>query len=86
MKWGLQLMPDLDANPRGKPIELERMFAAAKNFPSVNTSRSGIWATTWEARSISRLESMSWTESGPPASRSARSSERVPPDHGRRRG
>lgn len=33
LKWGLQLMPDLDATLEGKPIEPERMFAAAKNFP-----------------------------------------------------
>lgn len=33
LKWGLLLMPDLDATLEGKPIEPERMFAAAKNFP-----------------------------------------------------
>ncbi|WP_406699824.1 hypothetical protein V5E97_13340 [Singulisphaera sp. Ch08] len=33
VKWGFLLMPDLDATLEGKPIEPERMFAAAKNYP-----------------------------------------------------
>ncbi|AGA29276.1 hypothetical protein [Singulisphaera acidiphila] len=33
LKWGLQLMLDLDATLEGKPIEPDRMFAAANNSP-----------------------------------------------------
>lgn len=32
-KWGLMLMPNLDATLEGRPLEPERMFAAAKDFP-----------------------------------------------------
>ncbi|SIN81073.1 hypothetical protein SAMN05444166_1014 [Singulisphaera sp. GP187] len=33
VKWGFLLMPGLDATLEGKPIESERMVAAAKDFP-----------------------------------------------------
>jgi hypothetical protein len=33
LRWGFLLMPDLDATLEGNPIEPERMFAAAKDYP-----------------------------------------------------